>query len=183
VDSKAGADGNIDEIEAMLVRLADTFDFTLPGEDGSFGEDLMDEFSTSVMDRTVGLGVTPEGKTLAANRGEYGEEKRDAGLPVGIGLDEDRSDQMLSLVNLKGERSVTPDMATMIFGVTPFARDKGNWFTYGTDGSSVSGEHSGAKDQPPRPFWGFDDEMTGRLVDMCEERLRRAIADIGGTAG
>ena len=177
---QAGATGNADEVIAALDALMDTFDLTLPGENGSFGEDLCDIFSQGVFDRTIGRELDADGNPLAPNRGKYGEHKRAEGLPVGIGTDPDRSEQMLSLVQLKGERDIQADHATIVYGTTQGAKDKANWFTYGSSGSSVYWEYSGAKNQPPRRFWDFDDDINSQLVARCEERLDRAVKILGG---
>ena len=60
--------------------------------------------------------------TWDANRGKYGEKKRDVGLPVGVGLKPGRSARMLSLQQLKGEQVVTPTEATVTFGTDDFAK-------------------------------------------------------------
>jgi len=178
--SKAGAHGNDEAIGRLLRELYDTFDLTRPGRNGSFAEDLLDEFSTSVYARTVGEGQTPTGSALEANRGEYGKRKEARGLPVGIGLEASSTDRMLSLVQLRGERSIEPELATAVYGVSEPARNKASWFSFGATGSGVQGEFSGAKGQPARPFWGFDDEMTARLVALCEARIEEMIRDLGG---
>ena len=171
---KAGASSNAADIREKIDRLINCFDLTLPGVNGSFAEDMMDEFSTGVYERCRNESA-PDGSRWTENQGQYGTDKKDEGLPVGIGTDADRSDMMLSLVNLKGERTCTPDLATMTYGVTPTAKDKANWFTYGSSGSQIYWEYSGAKNQAPRPFWGFDDAIVTAIITVCQARIERAL--------
>lgn len=178
--NRSGATSNADEIERLLAEMAGAFDMTRPGEEGSLGEDLLDIYALGVYERTVGSGLDVEGKPLAANRGRYGARKEERGLPVGIGLDATSTTTMLSLVQLKGTRDIKADLATSVYSTDQFAFDKANWFTYGSDGSSVYWEYSGARGQPQRPFWGFDDDIERQLVTRCDTHLERFLRRLGG---
>jgi len=80
--ANAGASGNEEEIGRILRDLYDTFDLTRPGRNGSFAEDLLDEYATSVYARTVGEGQTPTGSGLAANRGGMASGRRPGASPT-----------------------------------------------------------------------------------------------------
>jgi hypothetical protein len=171
------ATGNADQIGGLLMTLADIFDLTRPGATGSLAEDLLDAFALGVIDRTLG-GMAADGSALAPNRGEYGARKDAAGLPVGIGLG-GGGDRMLSLLQVRGERTITPDLAEVRYGVSTPARDKASYFTYGSSGSGVRGEYSGATGQPERPFWGFDAEIEAAIEDLCEKHLADTLDSLG----
>lgn len=173
--SDDSATGNDAQISRLLMDLANTFDLTEPGANGSFAEDLLDAYALGVIERTLGAGRAADGSALEPNRGRYAEKKAASGEPVGVGLGNSGSDRMMSLLQVKGERTITPDLASSTYGLSQPAKNKANYFTYGSTGSGVKGEYSGAQNQPARPFWGFDSAIEEALTDLCEKRLAIAL--------
>lgn len=160
---------NIDEIERMFDSFDQSIDFTRPGREGSLGEDLLDDQALRISDRA--RQEEGPGGPWDANQGEYGERKRKRGLPVGRGMKtaDGSPDVMLSLVNLKGERSITPSEATMTFGVSQAAKDKGNYFTHGSEGPD--GLRSGAVGQPAREFFVLTPEDESEILDRAGDAV------------
>ena len=163
---------NIEEIEKLFVGLVDCLDFTGKGIDGSIGEDALDAVALGISERSRAE-QDPGGENWAANRGEYKARKDRKGLPVGRGLKtpDGSSDVMLSIVNLKGRRSISATEAVMEFGAagSTAAQKKGQWYTHGSTGSD--GERSGAKNQPPRGFYAMTDADVDKVADIAGEGL------------
>lgn len=163
------ATSNLDEVERLLGELMTTFDLTRVGSSGQeLGRDMVSIAALGILDRTLGNAQDADGEPIAENRGEYRKRKDRKGLPVGVGLDEQTADRMLSLPQVTGEVSVEPEQATMTFGITEAARRKSQWFTAGSDGSQGI-EPSGAKNQPSRPFYALDEYIEAELVDLCDQ--------------
>ena len=160
---------DIKAIEALFGQFADAVDFTLPGRSGSIGEDLLDGQALRISDRARDEKGPDD--DWPENKGRYGSVKREAGLPVGRGTEtEDGSPEvMLSLLNLKGTRDVEPTEASMTFAVTPDAKDKGNWFTHGSEGPD--GLRSGAIEQLPRPFYVLTEQDSDDAAEQAGEAL------------
>ena len=144
---------NIADIEAMLNALDGSIDFTRHGEDRSLGYDVIRDQATRINDRAMRERGC-EGR-FAPNRGEYAKAKKELSLIIGRGMEtpDGSPDVMMSLLNTQGEQHIGRDEVTMTFGVTPDAKDKGNWFTYGSFGPL--GLRSGAKKQRERPFYAI----------------------------
>lgn len=172
---------NLGEIEALLDRLAAGIDFTAPGAGASIGEEALDAVAEGIGDRCSLRQGDPDGRRWDDNRGKYGEAKRDAGVPIGVSPDArgHRGGDMLSLVQLKGTRDVRPATASVAYGITPFARRKAQWFTNGS-AAVGAGEESGAKGQPPRPFWGLDDAIRDRVRAIVADGVRAFLDSLGG---
>ena len=174
----SGASSNVDRVEAWLNQLSDTFDFTLDGESKSLGEDLLDLAALGILDRSVGQEQQADGSSFAPNRGKYGDKKRSLGIQVGIGFGDPNSDKMMSLLNVAGKRELQPEEATATFGATDFAADKGKWFTNGSSGAD--GDRSGAKNQPPRPFYELDEYVAQDALDYMTRRVEAIVAMMNG---
>ena len=161
---------NIEEIEKLFVGLADCLDFTAKGISGSIGEDALDAVALGISERSRAE-QAPDGESWAANRGKYKERKDRDDLPVGRGLKTPSGspDVMLSLINLKGKRSISATEAVMAFGQSTAAEDKGKWFTNGSTGPE--GERSGAKNQLPRPFYAMTDADVEKVMNVAGEGL------------
>lgn len=181
---------NADEIERALEDLVGAISFTSSGAEGSLGNGLLDVIVDGIDERCANE-VDPDGRAWDPNRGIYGRAKRERSVPIGIGYygplsdegdastlgAEDVGGEMLSLVQLQGEREIEPERATMKHGEAgnDFAKKKGQWFTAGSVGTEDA-EPSGAENQPPRPFYEFNetdeaviDEYLDRFVDEVIE--------------
>lgn len=181
--TETGADSNSESINRLLERLCSTFDLTQPGTvEESFGRDLLSTTAVLIVSRTLGDQMDPDLNALSPNQGKYAEKKDKRGLPIGVGLDAQSNDRMLSLPQVQGEQTITPDQATMKYGVTDAARRKAQWFTAGSnDGLGI--EASGAANQPERPFYALDEVSEGELVVMCDELIERTLAEIASGLG
>jgi hypothetical protein len=166
---------NIDEIAAYLRSLPLVLDLRRDG----LAEEVFDLWGDRIHTRfEQEAGV--EGK-FEENRGDYGERKRERGVPIGIGLyGEEIGGEMSQRDNFVGRTSIHADEATMFFGATLKNRRKGMWFHSGSNGydDQQDVEHSGAIGQPSRPFFLLLDEDMDAAVDLLEERL---MARLGST--
>jgi hypothetical protein len=166
---------NFDELRDDLEELVESIDFTRTGTQESLGKTLLGIVHEGISDRNRS-GVDPEGVGWPDNRGEYGERKRGVGIPVGVGLYARGriGGEMLSLVQVIGEVTIEPDSARSDYGVTDDARDKGNWFTYGSAGPQ--GLRSGAAGQPPRPFYEMNEDDETAIMEAAAKWLDEILA-------
>jgi hypothetical protein len=146
------------------------------------GRDLAAHASVEITSRTLGAQEQADGSPLAANRGKYGQRKAKIGLPVGVGIKGKRSKgrPMISLVEVQGKVEIGDEgkTLTMRFGTSEDVRKKGEWFTNGS--TKGIGESSGAKGQPPRPFYQLDAALKAELVAMIENHVREVIRRANG---
>lgn len=181
--AETGADSNAAFLDLLIQELASTFDLTRQGTtEESLGKDLLAMTANGIVSRTLGDQMDPENSPLAPNQGKYAEKKAVRSLPIGIGLDPQSNDRMLSFPQVLGEQNITPDAATMQYGITDAARKKAEWFTAGSnDGLGI--ERSGAENQAERPFYALDELLEGELIVLCDEHVERTLADLNATAG
>lgn len=180
-------DDNLDLVAAGLTELVESFDFTRRGKDRSLGHTLIGVIHERISDRNRAE-QDPDGGPWEANRGKYGGRKRADGVPVGVGhysLGRERGQrtaqyepggEMTSLVQIQGEIEVEPDSVTSSFGTDDEVRRKGSWFTRGSSGPG-EGEVSGAKNQPPRPFYGFNEDDADAVLDEAGRALDELLGD------
>lgn len=150
-------DSNIDEVNGLLMELADAFDFTKD----NLGDDLLDVAVEGIVERSAEE-RGPEGE-WNPNKGRYGEAKRKAGVKVGVSYRKGKvGGEMLSARQIRGRREVTRDEATMTYGTNGEAQAKAEYFS------------------PERPFYELDDDIEGRMEDLLSERLIDFIAEKQG---
>ena len=113
---------------------------------------------------------------FADNRGKYGQRKRERGIPVGIGLHGERvGGEMSARVHFAGVREIEADEVILAFGADDANRRKGMWFEAGSTPSEDI-EPSGAKGQPPRPFFSLADPDEDAIVDLVGDAIDRFLA-------
>lgn len=149
---------NLPQINALLNSLADALDLTNDG----LGEDLLGVVVEGLVDRNAAQ-LDPAGADWAANKEPYASSPRKAGKPVGV-----LTGEMLSMVQLAGEKEITSTKATMTYGVNQDARDKSDWFTAGRAGV-----------QEPREFYALDPAIEAKVTERAEEALTRIIEGLG----
>lgn len=165
----ADVQSNQEEIQRLLDQLAGGFNFTTPGTDGrGLGEELLDVVAEGVIDRTLAEQNQPDGAPLAPNAESYAASREKAGKPIGV-----LSGEMLSQLEVSGERVIGPERAEMTYGQPGSeARRKAEWFTRGSAENPPGDiEHSGAEGQPSRPFYALDDAIRARLGDRSNLAL------------
>jgi phage gpG-like protein len=167
---------NLADFSARLNALADTFDLTRDG----LGETVLGVVADGIVARNADQ-KSPDGGEWAANRGKYGDRKRKAGLPVGVGIKKGGvgSGAMLSQEQIVGARTVEPQSATMQYGTDDVNKRKASWFTRGSDGPG-EGEPSGAPGQPARPFYELTADDEDAMRAECEDHLARTVRELGG---
>lgn len=167
---------NLESVRELFDKLDDSIDFTRAGVEQSLGRDLIRNQATRINDRAAAEQGS-QGR-FAENRGLYGEKKRALGIIIGRGLrtEDGSTDVMMSLVNAQGQQSVQATEVTMEFGVGDDAKNKGHWFTNGSNPSVPKPYRSGAKNQKPRPFYEITsadaDAMFAEVVDNVTDWLK-----------
>ena len=160
---------NLDEFEAHLEALVESFDFEAPGVDGSLADDIVDAVAEGIAERAIDQQSGAEGG-WADNADSYVKRKKKAGKPVSV-----LSGEMISLVELRGGVETTPTTLTMTYGTAAFTRRRLEWFSNGSDGKD--GEPSGAKNQPARPGLyrtdpAIDAEVESRIGAALERHIK-----------
>ena len=189
----AHAKSNLDEVLAKMDEFTDSFQMnkphpTVPG--GTLGKAALDLVSQRIQIRCKAE-KGPGGWAWAPNKDwkqahAVGAVKDDTGTVVGtkpIGVLGDH-DNMLSPENIDGEREVLEQTASMEYGAAgdEYSRRKAQWFTNGSKTGPQGGERSGAKNQPPRPFYKLaqDDKWAlwrffGDMFDAIMRTLGKGI--------
>jgi hypothetical protein len=166
----ATVSSNLEEIAAKMTAVVDSFNFTAVGRGNKrLGDEALDVVANGIAARTLQRQQEPGGAHMEDNQGDYGKRKQKKGIPVGVGFypvteqgqTKEIGGQMLSDIELSGERVIEEQTATMTYGKDGYAKRKAQWFTNGSTGTD--GEKSGAKNQPPRPFYELDDGITTDL--------------------
>lgn len=145
-----GIDADLDRI---LEDLADEINLEAPAPGGSLGAEVLDIAAVGIAERSLKEQVAPDQSPWADNEPRYAARK--GGLPVGV-----LTGDMLSLVQLEGERDISPRKATARYGVTQEARDKAEWFTTGRDGLNAE-----------RPFYDLDPEIESAMFARVDEAV------------
>jgi hypothetical protein len=143
---------NLDVVAADLRTLVDSLGLESPGESAAtLADDLFDLQAQRIRDRSLAQRA-PDGTTWADNEPRYAARK--GYKPVGVGL----TGEMLSLEQLRGDRRLGDESATMQYGKDAWNRQKAKWFSEGND-----------RGQPERPFW----EITADDRDALDALARR----------
>jgi hypothetical protein len=183
---ESGATSNAGAVKAKLEAFVQSINFTTAGGQQSLGKDCLAAVAVGIRERTVDKQEQPSGQPLAPNRGKYRDKKARRGLPIGVGLRKGgRGDtgRMLSLVEVEGRQTIEPEVATMTFGKDDQSMQVAGWFTVGSHPHSGI-RPSGAKNQPPRPFYAMDDALRAMVLDKCREFIADMIKRAGyGTKG
>lgn len=166
---------NVDEIEAAFEELfVEKMDLTRDG----LGEELADIVAQGILRRTIADQRTSIGTALSPNAPDYAARKEKKGIrTIGVGIGP-TSGEMLSMEQIKGRREITPDKVVMTYGKSDDVNRKGQWFTSG----SLAGtglEPSGAKGQPPRPFYDIDPETRAKVTEFLERYLQENADRLG----
>lgn len=162
---------NLAEVTEAIERIADCLDFTRSGAETTIGKDLLVRAAREISER-ASVEKGPDG-AWKENRGKYGKAKRAKSLPVGKGLKDAPNERMLSLPHIKGEHDIQPLSATMTFGTDERSKNLGKYFTNGSTGAA--GDRSGAKNQPPRPFYEMTPEDEDAIFDLATIEIMKYI--------
>lgn len=170
----ASASSNLPDIIRTLDRLSGGLALDRDG----LGKDMLGAIAEGIADRSLSGQASAAG-AWDENRGKYGEAKRGRGLPIGVGLKKgEAGGQMLSLLEIAGEQTITADEASMRYGTEDAARRKASWYTRGSSGPG-EGEVSGATDQPPRPFFELDPAIEAEVARRAEAALAKLVDGLG----
>lgn len=149
--------GNFGEIAGFLARSVHATDFDRMGLAGL----IFDALAGSIHARFLS-GIGSRG-AFAPNAGEYGEKKRAAGKPPGIGLGPGGG-AMARLENFLGQRTATAEEASLEFGADAWDAQKAEWFHFGTKGP-------GRRRQVPREFFEPTPEDERLIMAILNTRV------------
>lgn len=170
---------NLDEFEAHLRKLTDSFDFTSKGTGTNLAGVIVSTIVEGIARRSLD-GQAGAGGGWEDNEKRYAKSKGDR--PVGIGRRREGKEEsgsggspMLSEVQLRGTVEVSPRALVMTYGTDDAARKKLEWFSNGSTGKD--GEPSGAKNQPARPGLyatdaKIDADVEAAVADVLDEHIK-----------
>lgn len=153
---QAGCNSNAVAFFAGLrAKLAEASDLT----QGGVGEEVADAMAIGVIQQTVSRQSSPDGSRLAENRGEYGERKRAAGLPILVGLD--NGGEMTSFSQVRGR----PEITANVVAIEPGSDERNRMLAHV--------HHFGRKDNSieARPWFGWNDDIVRIVEDILLRRL------------
>jgi hypothetical protein len=161
----------MEDIRQLIFGMADLIDFTAAGAGKSLGDDCLDRVVERIQDRSLGEQMGADGQGWDDNAPRYKRGPKKRGKPVGV-----LSGEMLSDVQLAGERTIEPHRAVMVYGQDDEHRNRANYFERGSDGPG-DGPTSGAVNQPPRPgMYALDDQAVDDVMDTLGEWADRRLA-------
>jgi hypothetical protein len=164
-----------DQVATQIDKILRGFNFSVPGRTGKgMAHEVLDAIIEEVVDRSLSRQAQPGGIPWADNAESYKRTPAKSGKPIGV-----LTGDMMSLINLRGVRTIEDYRAVMRYGSGEFAKRKAQWFTRGSsnDPGTESLEPSGASNQPARPFYERDDQSDRKirvvLVESWNDYLRR----------
>lgn len=161
---------NIEQLRRELLVLVE---HSLAFDEDLRGKELLDRLARRIQSRFF----AEEGSRgpFAENRGDYGARKRERGIKIGVGLyGEQIGGEMSQLEQFMGDQQISGDDIVWGFGLDRNA-DKGPWFHNGSIAGDDGTSPSGARNQPPRPFFELIGEDIDDAMDFLEARLAAAL--------
>lgn len=173
----ATARSNLDSVAHWLRRMVEGFNFESPGIEGKgLANELLNVVADEITERTGNRQLDIDGGPLKPNAPAYAASTKKRGRPVGV-----LTGEMLSQREMHGTREILQYSARMSYGVTDFARKKAEWFTRGSEENGPEDiEYSGAQNQPPRPFYGMDDQIRDAVLARAAEALQHYVEESSG---
>ncbi len=165
---------NAKQVIAGLAKLASEIDLRKPGIAGerTAGLDVR-AIMVLGMEARFNRGEDVSSGAFAPNNAKY--KARKGGRAVGYGPDRlgHTGGLMRSQVEMLGTVVITQSSVTAVYGASEEGKREAQWFSNGTDGAGDgAGEHSGAKNQPPRPFWGLDEKIHAEADTYAQEWIQ-----------
>jgi hypothetical protein len=169
---------NFDAVMNALDRLVDVdFNDTKSYVGKKLATDVLDSMAAGMQKRLIDRQVDPDDSPLPDNAPSYRAQPKKGNKIIGF-----LTGEMLSDQQFKGSRAFEKTSAIQTFGNNDFCRRKGQWFTRGSKPNPPYDlEHSGAKNQPPRPFYDLDDEIRDNGIQIVNEAFDRMIASFNGS--
>lgn len=163
----ASASSNLEEVAQWIRGIVDAADFTRQGDAAALlGEECLDRVCERCQERSYQQQAGADGQPWQPNADGYKKTKKKRGKIIGV-----LTGEMLSDVQIAGEREIQPDRATVTYGKNDAVRDKLSWFNKGSDPNAPGiGRPSGAKNQPPRQnLFMIDDVARQDVMDQLNE--------------
>lgn len=158
-------DSNIDDVEAWEKGLVDSLDFTLPGVDQSIGRDVVGDVASGIHERTVDLMRDATGAPLKPNKDPYKTWKE---VKLGVYQPLIKTGQMLSLLSLKGDATITPDEIAIEYGTgEPPSRSASPTGGLSKGDEDVTDRQKAEWNSDERPFFALDDAIIDRIADRA----------------
>jgi hypothetical protein len=162
---------NADEVAAWIEGVVAGFDFTLPGEQGSLGEDLAGVAAQGMIDRGVPDARAADGGNWAPNEARYAAYKRRRFGAIQPGI---LTGQMLSLESMLGRPEITPDRVEMTYGTgEPAAGSRSGAPLRPSDQEVTDREKASYFTDSGRRFYELDDTIAAAVVEKASEAWDR----------
>lgn len=158
---------NLPEVKASLDTIGRAFNFHSPGRYKTLGQDVMDLLAETIYEQTVLRQRDEDNTFLAPLAPSTKAAKSRKGQPDTIGV---ATGEMLSLDQIKGNRTIFATSATVIYGDSDSAQEKATYFQ--------EGSRRKKRKQRPRRFFGvnalFEKAMDDLMDDVLDLTIRRA---------
>lgn len=165
---------NVDEVNAWLLDVVDSFGFELALENETLGEDCAHIIAEEIAVRG-GDSRGAEGYWLS-NTEPYRTRKR---AKYGVDKPNIRTGQMLSIESLLGQTTVTNDSVIMLYGTgqAPVRSYASNYFNANSDGAITDIEKAYfCSVAHARPFYELDDDIANKVFEHIEATLSEYLA-------
>lgn len=161
---------NADDVGRWVDEFVATFDFTVPGEDGSLGRDMANKVAEEIANRSVDQGLDSNGEPFKALNREYREWKRKKYHVEEPGL---RTGQMLSVTSLLGNTQVGPELVEMTYGTgtAPVASSTG--YISDEDKAVTDTQKAEWFTESGRPFYELDETIAEEVKKVAVEALNK----------
>jgi len=152
---------NYPEIARGMDELRGAFNMHSRGRYRTLGDDLLDVLAQAIFDQTVNYQRDPDNTHFRPLAPSTLARKRRLGYPDTIGVE---TGEMLSMPQLTGQRTITPRMASVVYGENESARQKAEWFQEGRKGK-----------QPARRFFEINPLFEKDMETLIDEVLDLAV--------
>jgi hypothetical protein len=165
----------VDEFDHQMHAIVDSFDFNLPGIEGSLGRDVMMAVVEGIMRRSED---EKKGAEVDWPKNTDGVAKRKEKRYLLTDAPNEQTGQMLSQKSLIGQTTIEPELVTMIYGVnTPPDKTKTGVKLAPADERVTDVEkayyaHTGqSKQKILRPFYELDDTIATDVIKIVGDAL------------
>ena len=168
------SDSNIDEVEAKISDVWESFGFSIPGiGGGTLGQDCAGTVADAIAtDAAQSKGA--EGQTFPENSPKYKAWKA---RRYGQDAPGYRTGQMLSLESLKGEVQIEGDEVVMTYGTDepPTRSSTGMGFNPDTDGAITDREKMGYITEKFGPIFAMNADRQTEVTEVIGDAFSRHI--------
>ena len=165
---------NLGQLIAWLDAIVETYDFTLPGVEGSLGRDLAAKAAEGIALRS-NQGLDPDGAAWEENSAPYEKYKRKRYLMAD--RPNIRTGQMLSAQSLLGSTEVTRDQVLMKYGLGRPPERAVTGVPLAEADQTITDIEKAFFCSNARPFYALDGAICDELQQVAQDALDHHLAE------